>query len=83
MSGLANPPVTTKDVLLKSGVPKPVKITMNSDVATIDISVILNLGYKVKDIAEKIQNSVKEEVQNMTGVAVSTVNVYVADVTGK
>ena len=81
--GLAAPPVTAKDVILKSGVSKPVKIMLNSDVAVIDISVILKFGYKIKDVSEKIQNSVKEEVQNMTGITGSAVNIYVADVTGK
>ena len=41
------------------------------------------MGYKVKDIAEKIQNDIKEEVQNMTGITVSAVNIYVADATNK
>lgn len=80
---LAPQPVSLKDTVLKAGIQKPVRITLNSDVAVIDIGVILKMGYKVKDIAEKIQNDIKEEVQNMTGITVSAVNVYVADATNK
>ena len=80
---LAPQPVSLKDTVLKAGIQKPVKITLNSDVAVIDIGVILKMGYKVKDIAEKIQNDIKEEVQNMTGIIVSAVNIYVADATNK
>ena len=80
---LAPQPVSLKDTVLKAGIQKPVKITLNSDVAVIDIGVILKMGYKVKDIAEKIQNDIKEEVQNMTGITVSAVNIYVADATNK
>ncbi len=83
VQGLALPPVTPKDVVLKSGVMKPIKITLSGDVAVIDVSVVLNIGYKVKDVAETIQNDIKEEVQNMTGVTVSAVNVYVADVAAR
>lgn len=77
---LSQPPVSMKDVLIKSGVQRPVKITLNGDVAIIDVSVILKMGYQVVAVAEKIQNAVKEEVQNMTGVAVSAVNITVVDV---
>lgn len=77
---LTQPPVSFKDVVMKSGVVHPIKITLNGDVAVIDVNVILNMGCKVKETAEKIQNAVKEEVQNMTGITVSAVNVYVADV---
>lgn len=74
---LAAPPVTAKEALLFSGVAKPIKITLNGDVAVIDLGVVLKIGYRVKDLAEKIQNTVKEEVQNMTGITVSAVNVFV------
>ncbi len=80
---LASQPVPIKDAVLKAGLQKPVKITLNGDVAVIDIGVVLKMGYKVKDIAEKIQNDIKEEVQNMTGITVSAVNIYVADATNK
>ena len=80
---LAPQPVSLKDTVLKAWIQKPLKITLNSDVAVIDIGVILKMGYKVKDIAEKIQNDIKEEVQNMTGITVSAVNIYVADATNK
>ena len=86
---LAPQPVSLKDTVLKAGIQKPVKITLNSDVAVIDIGVILKMPVIVgameypKDIAEKIQNDIKEEVQNMTGITVSAVNIYVADATNK
>ena len=34
----------------------------------------------VKDVAEKVQAHVKEKIQNMTGTAVTQVNVVVADI---
>ncbi len=78
--GLALPPVPLKEMIIRSGVQKPIRITLNGDVAVIDIGLVLKLGYRVKEIAEKVQNDVKEEVQNMAGITVSAVNVYVANV---
>lgn len=77
---LAPPPVSLKDMVLKTGVQRPIRITLNGDVAMIDISLVLKLGYQVREVAEKVQNDVKEEVQNMAGITVSAVNVYVANV---
>lgn len=69
-----------KELAFRSDAKSPVKISLNGGVAQINISVMLKLGYKVKNICEKIQESVKDSVQNMTGVTVSKVNIYVAGV---
>ena len=37
-------------------------------------------GTKVKKCADSVQNKVKQDVQDMTGITVSKVNVYVEDV---
>ena len=49
---------------------------------TVEISVYLYVkpGAKVKSVAEQVQNKVKNEVQSMTGVTVSKVNVTISDV---
>lgn len=69
-----------KEIALKSDAKSSVKITLNGGVAEINLSVILDAGAKVKDVCKNIQNTVKENVQSMTSVAVSKVNVYVSDV---
>lgn len=72
-------PVSAKEVVLKSGLKRPIKITLNGDVAVVDLSVSLKIGYQVKPVAEAIQNKVKEEIQQMTGITVAAVNVYISD----
>ena len=56
---------------------RPIIINLNDDVATIDIHVSLRSGVRIPDVAQNIQRSVKDAVQNMTGIAVTKVNVYV------
>ena len=58
----------------------PVKATLKGEAAEIDISIIVIAGQKAVKVAESVQQSVKTAVQNMTGIAVSKVNVRVAGV---
>ena len=75
-------PFTTniKGWLMKKQTAKSIVIDLNDDVAVIDIHVILKYGYKIPEVYEKIQAAVKEAVQNMTGIAVSKVNIQVAGI---
>ncbi len=79
VQALTSLPVPAKDMVIKSGVKRSIKITLNGDVAIVDISVSIKIGYQVKTVAEAIQNNVKEEIQQMTGITVSAVNVYISD----
>lgn len=57
-----------------------IKIDFVNDTVEITIYLFVNPGVKVKSVAEQVQNRVKNEVQSMTGVTVSKVNVIVSDV---
>ena len=81
VAGLAQGKFNLKNFVVRSDIESSIKITLNVDVAQIDISVNLQYGYKIKDVAQRIQENVKATVQNMTGVTVSKVNVFIADVT--
>ena len=66
---------------LKANAPESgVVIKLNHDVATIDIYVKLKKGAKITEVADKIQDSVKASVQNMSKIVVEKVNVIVAGV---
>lgn len=58
----------------------PVKVRLSADAAVIDLSVIVLQGYRAYQVAQALQESVKSAVQNMTGIAVSKVNVKIAGV---
>ena len=67
--------------LLNSGcIGRPIQISLNDDVAVIDISVNLKYGANIPQVAEALQKTVKDAVQNMTGITVSKVNVHVAGI---
>ena len=58
----------------------PIKVRLMGDVAAIDISIVVKSSEKAAAVAEDVQEAVKENVQNMTGVTVARVNVTVGGV---
>ena len=58
----------------------PIKITMMGDVAAIDVKIVVKGGEKACSVAQDVQSAVKENVQNMTGIAVARVNVTISGV---
>ena len=63
---------------LKKNYKKPVDVVVADGLAQIDIGVTLNYGAKIGEVCTKVQSAVKDNVQSMTGMAVSKVNVFVA-----
>lgn len=59
---------------------KAVKIYMTAETAQVDIGIVVNISYKIKDVCEQVQNAVKDAIQNMAGIAVSKVNIFVTGV---
>ena len=55
----------------------PIKVSLMGDVAAIDMNIKVKFGEKATAVAQAVQSAVKENVQNMTGVAVARVNVSV------
>jgi uncharacterized alkaline shock family protein YloU len=66
--------------VIKKQTARPIAITLNDDVAIIDIHVVLKSGYTIPEVAEQIQVAVKDAVQSMTGIAVSKVNINIAGI---
>jgi uncharacterized alkaline shock family protein YloU len=58
----------------------PIRATLKGEATEINISIIVKAGHKAVRVAEAVQQSVKSAVQNMTGIAVSKVNVRIAGV---
>lgn len=68
------------ELLGKKNTSKGVKITKTDNKVSLDLSVIVEYGAKIPDVAWKVQDRVKNEVESMTGIEVSEVNVSVEGV---
>lgn len=80
VKGLAAKTADIKRIISRNTVFKPVKVETKNGTIEIDIYICVTENAQVKQVAENVQASVKEKIQNMTGNAVTHVNVYVADV---
>ena len=71
----------TEAISGKKSYTKGVKVEiLDSKSAKIDVSIVVEYGTRIPDIAFEIQNRVKKAVESMTGLKVSEVNVHVQGV---
>ena len=64
----------------KKNYTKGVKVDINEKTVKIDVSIIVEYGARIPDIAFEIQTKVKKSVETMTGLKVTEVNVNVQGV---
>ena len=73
----------TNELISKLGMKKlskGVKVTMDNGTVRVDMMVVVRYGYSIPDLSEHVQEKVKQQIENMTGLNVSTVNVRIAGV---
>ena len=64
----------------KKNLSKGIKAEIDGNDVKIDVNIIVNYGVRIPDVAFDIQNKVKNNVENMTGLRVEEVNVHVQGV---
>ncbi len=80
VASMAVKPTTVKSLINKNGSTKSVLVSTEHGVINVTAYIKINETKKVNEVAEKVQFSIKEKLQGMTGSAVTRVNVVVADV---
>ncbi len=64
----------------KKNLTKGIKVDVGEKDAKIDVSIIVEYGARIPEVAFEIQTRVKKSVENMTGLKVLEVNVHVQGV---
>lgn len=72
--------IDVKDFLPKKGYSKGIKVETDEERVSIDVNISVLFGYKIADIAEKVQKKVLDTVTSMTGLEVSRVNIHIVSV---
>lgn len=67
-------------MLGRKNLSKGVKIEVNEDTTNIDLFIIVKYGYKIPEVAWKVQENVKKEVEAMTGLVINEININVQGV---
>ena len=65
------------ELLGKKSLSKGVKITKDGESLVLDMDIVVEYGTKIPEISWEVQDKVKSEIETMTGLLVSTVNVNV------
>ncbi len=60
-----------------------VKVEIAEDTVNITISIVVDFGVRIPDIAQQIRTKVIDAVETMTGLTVNTVNIYVQGINVK
>lgn len=80
VAGLTKKAVDIKGILKTKSAFKGVKVENINGAINISAYICVKKGVDVKDVAEKVQQSIKDKIQTMTGSAVTRVNVSVCDI---
>ncbi len=59
---------------------KGVKVDVMDTTVSVELALILDYGYNIPDVCEKVQERVKTAIENMTGFDVLDVNIRIAGV---
>ena len=71
-----------KNLLEASSIQPPVIVEMRDGTSNITLHLMMKFGARIPSVAEKVQENVKNAVQNMTNVTVSRVNLIIAGLAG-
>ena len=64
----------------KKNVARGVKVTVEENSTTIELNIGVEYGVKIPDVVLQVQENVKKTVEAMTGLNVSSVNVFVQSI---
>ncbi|RAP76483.1 Asp23/Gls24 family envelope stress response protein [Paenibacillus montanisoli] len=68
------------ELLGRKNLSKGVKVEVGQREAAVDVSIIVEFGHRIPEIAADIQSNVKRSIEMMTGLHVVEVNVHIHDV---
>lgn len=68
------------ELLGRKNLSKGVKVEVGQREAAVDVSIIVEYGNRIPEIASDIQRNVKRSIETMTGLHVVEVNVHIHDV---
>lgn len=69
------------EIMTKVGVKsasKGVRVEINDGVVNIDLALIMQYGYNIPTTCKKVQEKVRNSIENMTGLSVEDVNIRIS-----
>lgn len=79
VKGVSKKAIDLKGALKTKSVVKGVKVESVNGAIDISVYICVDSNAKMREVAEAVQQNVKEKIQTMTGTAVTRVNVNIED----
>ena len=80
VAGLSKKSIDLKGIVKTKNAFKGVKVESINGAIEISVYICVKQNAKARDVAEKVQDNIKDKIQTMTGNAVTQVNVNIADI---
>ena len=80
VAGLSKKSIDLKGIVKTKNAFKGVKVENINGAIEISVYICVKQNAKAREVAEKVQNNIKDKIQTMTGNAVTQVNVNIADI---
>ncbi len=80
VKGISKKAIDLKGAIKAKSAFKGVKAENINGAITINVYITVDRNAKIREVAEAVQQNVKDKIQTMTGTAVTRVNVNVADI---
>ncbi len=80
VAGLAKLPSDVKTIVKTGEFTRSVKVDSTDGTINLEVFIKIFSNAKATEVAEAVQAKVKEDIQNMTGSAITKVDVVIADV---
>lgn len=77
---LSKKSIDLKGIIKTKNAFKGVKVESINGAIEISVYICVKQNAKAREVAERVQNNIKDKIQTMTGNAVTQVNVIVADI---
>ncbi len=80
VNGIAKKAIDLKGAIKTKSVVKGVKVESVNGAIEINVYICVDSKAKMREVAEAVQQNVKDKIQTMTGTAVTRVNVNIEDI---
>lgn len=68
-------------MLGRKNLTKGVKVEVGTEEVAVDVSVVIQYGFRIQDVCAEIQNAIRNAIETMTGLRVVEVNIFVQSIT--
>jgi uncharacterized alkaline shock family protein YloU len=69
------------EMLGRKNITKGVKVEVGTEEVAVDVSVIIQYGFRIQDVCAAVQSAIRNAIETMTGLRAVEINVFVQAIT--